>query len=199
MPTLTKTLAVAGPCPVPPPALDDMNPTTAQEWVDGVREHFKDKGLWLTVQGLANLAWRESKTYEQGYQLASTVKHVLDEELRPREYGNVPEEPEQPETPAPSPVRPQPGPGRAEGGNAKERPAPGARTKLYGYPTTAVLRALGAAGWDAATAGKAVRAKGAEVSDITVKIQVKAGRDGDASRGDPAALTADQIAELRAM
>ena len=35
-----------------------------------------------------------------------------------------------------------------------------------------------------------------KVSDITVSIQVNAGKNKDKSRGEPAALTAGQLAEL---
>ncbi|SRR6266478_4934105 len=78
--------------------------------------------------------------------------------------------------------------------NGKEKV--GALGGLFGHPVTAVLRRLGREGISTAHARAIMKAKRVKVSDTTVSIQVNAGRNKDADRGEPADLTAGQLAEL---
>ncbi len=71
-----------------------------------------------------------------------------------------------------------------------------ARGKLFDYPITAVLRKLGAIGWSWEEARDALATLGIECAESTVRIQIRAGVVGDASRGEPADLTPKQIAYL---
>jgi hypothetical protein len=72
----------------------------------------------------------------------------------------------------------------------------GALGGLFGFPITAVLRRLGKEGISTAHARDIMKAMKVKVSDITVSIQVNAGRNKDKERGKPAELTAGQLAEL---
>jgi hypothetical protein len=71
------------------------------------------------------------------------------------------------------------------------------RAVIFRHPVTSVLRRLGAEGFDFTRARQAINHFGAAgISDTTVRIQIAAGRKGQ--RGEPAALTEDQLKELEA-
>jgi hypothetical protein len=71
------------------------------------------------------------------------------------------------------------------------------RGTIMGYSATSVLRALGAAGVNFEDAGVILASYhlGA-MADITIKIQLKAGKDRDPKRGPAAPLTPAQLKEL---
>ncbi len=71
----------------------------------------------------------------------------------------------------------------------------GTRAYIFGYPVTAVLRALGKIGWNFSKARKVLDSNGCEaIADATIRAQVLAGHKGE--RGTPAELTEKQIKEL---
>ncbi len=73
---------------------------------------------------------------------------------------------------------------------------------LFDHSVTAVCRALGKAGFKMADVRAIMKAKKIAIADGTVSIQTRAGKlsDGDKGyRGEPAALTKDQLAELKAL
>lgn len=72
----------------------------------------------------------------------------------------------------------------------------GALGGLFGKPITAVLRRMGKEGISTAHARAIMKAMKVKVSDITVSIQISAGRNKDKTRGVPADLSAAQLAEL---
>jgi len=78
----------------------------------------------------------------------------------------------------------------------KETQSLGTLGGLFGHPVTAVLRRLGKEGVSTAHVRDIMKAKGMNVSDTTVSIQVNAGRNKDKDRGTPADLTAAQVKEL---
>jgi hypothetical protein len=71
------------------------------------------------------------------------------------------------------------------------------RAQVCGYPATAVLRWMGLNGWKYADARAALNASGAAgISDITIRIQLLAGKKGE--RGEPAAINKSEAKELAA-
>lgn len=72
-----------------------------------------------------------------------------------------------------------------------------ASSQLWGMQPTGVLRWMGKDGWSVAEAKRVLDARGLDISDATIRTQINAGKNGQ--RGAPAALTGDQINELRGM
>lgn len=71
------------------------------------------------------------------------------------------------------------------------------RSQLFGFSATAVMRWMGANGWDFDKAWAAFAGMGVDdLSETTFKIQLRAGAKGE--RGEPAAVTAAQAKELEA-
>lgn len=70
-----------------------------------------------------------------------------------------------------------------------------ARSNVFGFPVTAVLRWMGLDGFDAQEARACFNALGVEVADATIQIQLRAGKRGE--RGAPAQLTEEQQDHLR--
>lgn len=69
------------------------------------------------------------------------------------------------------------------------------RNTLHGFAATAIVRWMGKEGVDFARAKAILVANGlSDLSDSTIKIQLRAGAKGE--RGEPAALTAEQAAAL---
>lgn len=67
------------------------------------------------------------------------------------------------------------------------------RGKIFDFSATAVLRAMGQMGFDFESAGVVLAYYGlGQMSDTTIKIQLKAGKDNDPSRGPAADLTPAQ-------
>lgn len=70
-----------------------------------------------------------------------------------------------------------------------------ARQTLFGFAATAIIRWLGKKGIDLAYAKKVLERNGlTDLSDSTIKIQLRAGAKGE--RGEPAPLTEEQAAQL---
>lgn len=78
-----------------------------------------------------------------------------------------------------------------------EAKAPGFKMRIdcLGHPVTAVLRWLGQQGYTVGQAKAAMTSLECPVNPATVQIQVNAGKNGQ--RGEPAQLTAKEIAELK--
>jgi len=71
------------------------------------------------------------------------------------------------------------------------------KPKIFGFSVTAVLRWMGANGWDFDDAAIAVETiTVTKLSDVTIRLQLKAGRDG--KRGAPADISPSQAKQLRA-
>ena len=80
---------------------------------------------------------------------------------------------------------------------AAKRKATGKRAKIFGHSVTAVLRWMGKNDWSFDDAALAVEELGGKmIADVTVKIQLKAGKVGQ--RGAPANITPSQARQLRA-
>lgn len=78
-----------------------------------------------------------------------------------------------------------------------EKQEPGKkRQKIYGYPATAFIRWMGKEGYNFLEAKKVLKKLAIDISDVTIKIQMKAGKDEDESRGPPAPLTKKQANEV---
>lgn len=95
------------------------------------------------------------------------------------------------ETAAPATTEPAP---------AKPLPTGTARkNKIHGFSACAVAKALGAAGIKWEEADKIMRAHGIEMPKASLSVQLGFGRNRETweKRGEPAALTAEQIAALR--
>lgn len=73
------------------------------------------------------------------------------------------------------------------------------RAKLLGYSITSVIRWMGAEGWefDDVVAVLTYGDDMVNLSDVTIRLQLKAGRDG--SRGPAAPVTPAQAKQLRKM
>lgn len=70
------------------------------------------------------------------------------------------------------------------------------RVKIFGYSATAVLRWMGANGWNFEDAAVAMATLGAHaLADCTIRLQLKAGKDG--ARGPAAPITPAQAKQLR--
>ncbi len=71
------------------------------------------------------------------------------------------------------------------------------RAQIFGYSVTAVLRWMGANGWEFGAAVTACEnmAQCYKLSDVTVRLQLKAGKDG--TRGPAAPVTPSQAKSLR--
>lgn len=84
----------------------------------------------------------------------------------------------------------------SEGGSFRRKPSSAGRpqVKVFGHSATAVLRWMGVNGWDFEDAGMAMHTLGCRLSDTTIRLQMKAGKDG--KRGAPAKVTADQARKL---
>lgn len=67
------------------------------------------------------------------------------------------------------------------------------RTKLLGFSAMSVLRWMGKEDWTLEEAQTAVEALGCDLSPVTIKIQLKAGRSG---KGEPAKLSLAQENKL---
>lgn len=83
---------------------------------------------------------------------------------------------------------------------AKTSPAGTARkNKIHGFSACAVAKALGAAGIKWEEADKIMRAHGIEMPKASLSVQLGFGRNRATwkKRGEPAALTPEQIADLR--
>lgn len=88
-------------------------------------------------------------------------------------------------------------PNKPRRGASEPGPRPGkARISLFGHPVTAVLRWLGANDWKVDDVKKVLGELGLEVADSTIAIQLRAGKVGDQSRGEPAPITEAQANEL---
>jgi hypothetical protein len=74
---------------------------------------------------------------------------------------------------------------------------PTARQTLEGFAMTAVLRALGKAGWKFEETRTALAALGLTPADGTIRAQLLAGRQG--TRGEPANLSQKTLAQLEAV
>ncbi len=94
-----------------------------------------------------------------------------------------------------APPRQAPTKTRREPGEPGQRPGR-TRISLFGHPVTAVLRWLGANSWKPEEVRKVLAELGLEVADATIAIQLRAGKTGDQSRGEPAPLTEAQANEL---
>jgi len=71
------------------------------------------------------------------------------------------------------------------------------RAKIFNFPVTAVIRAMGAKGWDFTATLIAVTTLGAaDISEVTVRLQLSAGRKGQ--RGTPADLSPSNWKTLKA-
>lgn len=86
---------------------------------------------------------------------------------------------------------------------APKRKKTGKRAKIFGYAVTAVIRWCGANGWNLEdTALACLTLSGKDVSDVTLKLQLKAGAVGPENnwnkRGAPADLTKAEIRQLKA-
>lgn len=69
------------------------------------------------------------------------------------------------------------------------------RGNILGYSATSVLRWMGANGWSFEDAAVVCAATGcARISDVTIRLQLKAGKDG--TRGPAAPVTAAQAKKL---
>lgn len=75
----------------------------------------------------------------------------------------------------------------------------GKRTKIFGYPATAIVRWMGKRGWNFKQAQKVLGKLGVDIAPNTIKIQLRAGSVGDKSRGEPATLEKSQRIELKKM
>lgn len=72
------------------------------------------------------------------------------------------------------------------------------RAKVLGYSATAVLRWMGANDWSFEDAGVVMATAGAaRISDVTIRLQLKAGKTGQ--RGPAAPITPAQAKKLKAM
>jgi hypothetical protein len=83
---------------------------------------------------------------------------------------------------------------------APESPkAAGRKNKIHGFSACAVAKALGAAGLKWEEADRIFRAHGIEMSKASLSVQLGFGRNQATweKRGEPAPLTAEQIADLR--
>lgn len=69
------------------------------------------------------------------------------------------------------------------------------RYELFGFPVTAVLRAMGKKGYSVADARAAMAGLKVPCADATIQIQVTAGAQGN-KRGEPAKLTAENWEKL---
>jgi hypothetical protein len=73
----------------------------------------------------------------------------------------------------------------------------GPRVGIFGYPATAVVRWMGAKGIGFNDCVAILKAQGCDnLSESTIKIQLRAGAKADASRGEPANLTEEQSTKL---
>lgn len=86
--------------------------------------------------------------------------------------------------------RDEPAAPSAQGGGGDKR------SKLFGYPITAVIRWMGQHEWEFKDAQFALEKLEIDVAPSTIRIQLRAGLVGDKSRGEPAALTPAQVKEL---
>lgn len=68
------------------------------------------------------------------------------------------------------------------------------RNKVFNHHPTAVLRWMGTDHWDFEEARTAMKNMGIEVSDTTIRIQLRAGKKGE--RGEPAKLTEQEMKML---
>lgn len=80
-------------------------------------------------------------------------------------------------------------PKRSQNGNEVKH-----RTKLYGYAITAIIRWMGKSHWEFHEAKKVLTGLAIDVSDVTIKIQLKEGKQGGGK--PPAPLTKQQRREL---
>lgn len=69
----------------------------------------------------------------------------------------------------------------------------------FGVAATALFRYLGKAGWEDQTIFDVLSKAGLSPNITTIKIQAKAGRSGDTSRGPVPELSAEAVAELKAL
>lgn len=79
---------------------------------------------------------------------------------------------------------------------------PGGLGGLFGFAVTAVCRALGKHGLNAADVRGILHAKKIKIADGTVSIQTSAGKLKPTDknyRGEPAPLTPEQVRELKAL
>jgi hypothetical protein len=76
----------------------------------------------------------------------------------------------------------------------------GQKNKIFGFSACAVARALGKAGLKWEEADRILRAQGVKMSKASLSVQLGFGRNETTwgKRGEPAPLTDDQLAELRA-
>lgn len=85
---------------------------------------------------------------------------------------------------------------KIDGRKKPQRKSGQKRVKLFGFSVTAVLRWMGANDWtfdDAAIAVETLTMT--KVSDVTIRLQLKAGREG--KRGAPANISKSQAKQLR--
>ena len=69
-----------------------------------------------------------------------------------------------------------------------------ARVSIFGHPATAVVRWMGKHGWTFDKARKALDKLGAKIADTTIRIQLKAGANGE--RGEPANISKAEAKQL---
>lgn len=75
--------------------------------------------------------------------------------------------------------------------------APEGVNELFGHSVTAVIRLMGKQDWEFGEVKHALKAKGIQVADATIRAQLLAGRKG--TRGEPATLEAKEIKELESL
>lgn len=72
------------------------------------------------------------------------------------------------------------------------------RAEIFGFSVGAVLRRLGKEGVSKEDAAKILVAKGIKSSPITISVNIDSG-SGGFNRGEPAALTGEQVKQLKAL
>lgn len=81
---------------------------------------------------------------------------------------------------------------------AETKPEKALRVLAFGrYPATAVIRWMGVNGMSVDQAVAVMAGLGLVVSIDTIRIQLRAGAKNDGSRGEPAALAADEIKKVK--
>lgn len=87
---------------------------------------------------------------------------------------------------------------KSDGAKAPRKMGKVLRAKVLGYSATAILRWMGAHDWTFEDAGVVMATAGAaRISDVTIRLQLKAGKTGQ--RGPAAPVTPAQAARLKQM
>lgn len=183
-------VALSGSIPVPLP--DERTEDAARDWAEELLAWGEACGKKIGRAGIVHAA--HTLDYRFGLLVSRTFPRVSSEGTGTPETAvagaeTVPDRPEPPrgaDRPAATTVddRPARQPVRTGGKGAE----------LFGHPLTAVMRWMGKAGWTWEQGMTALGKLGIAANESTVKTQVGAGKKG--LRGEPAALTADQIRSL---